>query len=56
MGFSLTQYSEKALHQIKKTAWQGTDHWGDLLDANATETAVLALTDHAQAAFKSFIK
>lgn len=53
---ALAQYSEKALCQIKKTAWQGTDHWSDLLDANAAETAALALTDQAQAAFKSFIK
>ena len=53
---ALTQYSEKVLHQIKKTAWQGTDHWAELLDANAAETAALALTDQAQAAFKSFIK
>lgn len=40
----------------KKTAWQGTDHWGALLDANAAETAALALTEQAQTAFKSFIK
>ena len=53
---ALTQYSKEALHQIKKTAWQGTDHWAELLDANATETAALALTEQAQAAFKSFIK
>ena len=53
---ALAQYSEKALCQIKKTAWQGTDHWGDLLDANAAKTAALALTEQAQTAFKSFIK
>ena len=53
---ALTQYSKEALYQIKKTAWQGTDHWSDLLDANAAETAALALTEEAQAAFKTFIK
>jgi len=46
----------EALSQLKKVFWEGTDHWGELLEKRAEMSGDLVLGEHAKKAIKSFLK
>lgn len=52
----LCSYSPDALAELKKTFWEGTDHWDTLLYERAAISGRLALTDFSKAAIDAFKK
>ena len=52
----LTSYNPKALNQLKKVFWAGTENWGQLLEDRATVSGELVLSEFSKktiAAFKN---
>ncbi|GAA4273358.1 enoyl-CoA hydratase/isomerase family protein [Aquimarina gracilis] len=52
----LAGYNPKALQQMKKATWQGTDHWGELLLERATISGELVLSEFTKNALAKFKK
>ncbi len=50
----LASYNPKALQQMKKTTWQGTDHWGELLKERAAISGELVLSEFTKEALAKF--
>ena len=49
-------YNLTALEQLKKTLWEGTEHWREHLSQNAKITAQLALSEQTQKKIRAFKK
>ncbi len=56
LALKLAGYSLKASAELKKTLWQGTDHWPELLEERAGVSGRLVLTDEAKTALAAFKK
>ncbi|MDY8135153.1 enoyl-CoA hydratase/isomerase family protein [Aquimarina sp. 2201CG5-10] len=52
----LASYNPKALEQMKKVNWKGTDHWDDLLIERAGISGELVLSDFTKQALAKFKK
>ena len=52
----LSSYNPEALKEMKKTFWQGTDHWDQLLTEKAAISGKLVLSDFTKEALKKFKK
>jgi methylglutaconyl-CoA hydratase len=52
MAQRLAGYAPKALVELKKALWLGTDHWDELLARNATVSGQLVLSDRTQQTLK----
>lgn len=48
----LAGYSVNAMKQMKTVLWQGTEHWGELLEKRAEISGELMLSDEAQTAIE----
>lgn len=46
----LAHTSTKAMHELKRIFWAGTDHWNELLEARARISGQLVTTEEAQKA------
>jgi len=56
MAQRLAGYAPKALIELKKALWLGTDHWDDLLAHNATVSGQLVLSENTQQTLKQLKK
>lgn len=52
----LASYNPKALSQMKKVLWEGTDHWKDLLSERAEISGKLVLSNTTKKALEKFKK
>ncbi len=52
----LASYNPKALQQMKKVNWQGTDHWDELLIERAAISGELVLSEFTKNALAKFNK
>ena len=52
----LASYNPSALSEMKKTLWQGTDHWDVLLKERAEISGKLVLSDFTKKALEKFQK
>ncbi len=52
----LASYNPKALQEMKKATWQGTDHWDELLIERATISGTLVLSEFTKKALVKFKK
>ena len=52
----LSSYNPEALKEMKKSFWQGTDHWDQLLSEKAAISGKLVLSDFTKEALKKFKK
>ncbi|TRO67438.1 enoyl-CoA hydratase/isomerase family protein [Christiangramia sabulilitoris] len=52
----LASYNPKALMEMKKILWKGTDHWNELLDERASISGELVLSDFTKEALAKFKK
>ena len=52
----LSSYNPEDLKEMKKTFWQGTDHWDQLLTEKAATSGKLVLSDFTKEALKKFKK
>ncbi|MGY6649567.1 enoyl-CoA hydratase/isomerase family protein [Wenyingzhuangia sp. IMCC45574] len=50
----LSSYNPKALHEMKKVLWQGTENWNDLLKERAAVSGKLVLSKETKAALSKF--
>lgn len=50
----LSKYNAEALTKMKKVFWEGTDHWGVLLDERAAISGKLVLSDFTKNTLKRF--
>ncbi len=53
---NLSNMNPEALITLKKTLWEGTENWDQLLDERAELSGKLVLSDYAKEALKKFIK
>ncbi|HMU03745.1 MAG TPA: enoyl-CoA hydratase/isomerase family protein, partial [Saprospiraceae bacterium] len=51
----LVKKNPAALAQLKKVFWEGTDHWGQLLENRAEMSGNLILSDFAKDAISAFL-
>ena len=56
MAQRMASYAPKALIELKKALWLGTDHWDELLAHNATVSGQLVLSDKTQQTLKQHKK
>lgn len=56
MAQRLASYAPKALIELKKALWLGTDHWDDLLAHNAAVSGQLVLSENTQQTLKQLKK
>lgn len=56
LATTLASYNPAALRELKKTLWQGTEHWGTLLLENAAISGTLALSEFTKKALSKFSK
>lgn len=52
----LAGYNPQALYEMKRTLWEGTDHWSDLLQERAAISGELVLSDFTRDALQKFKK
>ena len=50
----LLSYNPEALAAIKAVSWQGTEHWGELLEERAEISGRLILSEYAKGAINKF--
>ncbi len=50
----LSSYSPEAMQALKNAAWEGTEHWDDLLEERAAVSGRLILSEHAKKAIEAF--
>ena len=50
----LCAYNPEALQQLKKTFWEGTEHWGELLNERASISGRLVLSDFTKTQLKKY--
>lgn len=50
----LSQYNPEAMRLLKKVFWEGTENWGELLDARAAMSGELVLSRFAKEAIAKF--
>lgn len=53
---TLASYNPDALYQMKKTLWEGTDHWNELLIERAEISGELVLSEFTKNALRKFRK
>lgn len=56
LAVTLSHYSPKAMADMKKVFWEGTDHWETLLKERAAISGKLILTDYAKNAIEKIRK
>lgn len=54
LAHSLAKSSPEAMARMKETFWQGTEEWGQLLEARAAMSGALVLSDYARNAIAAF--
>ncbi len=52
---TMTAYDSTALKNMKHLIWQNTDHWNEILDARALQSAKLLLSEQTQTFLKNHI-
>jgi len=52
----LASYNPKALQEMKKATWRGTDHWDDLLTERAAISGALVVSEFTKNALEKFKK
>lgn len=52
----LAGYNPQALYEMKRTLWEGTDHWSRLLQERAAISGELVLSDFTRSALEKFKK
>ena len=50
----LCEYNPVALQKLKKTFWEGTEHWGELLNERASISGRLVLSDFTKTQLKKY--
>jgi len=56
LSLKLTSYNPKALYEMKKVLWKGTENWGHLLEERAETSGALMLSEFTKAALQKFKK
>jgi methylglutaconyl-CoA hydratase len=56
LALKLSKSNPDALKALKKTFWEGTDHWDELLSKRAEISGKLVLSEFTQEALKNFKK
>lgn len=56
LAIKLSKSNPDALKALKKTFWEGTDHWDELLSKRAEISGKLVLSEFTQKALKNFKK
>jgi len=56
LSLKLTSYNPKALYEMKKVLWKGTENWGHLLEERAETSGALVLSEFTKAALQKFKK
>jgi len=51
---NMSQYSPEAMKQLKSVLWEGTEHWGKLLDERAAISGKLVLSKFTKETLKRF--
>ncbi len=51
---TLSHYSSKAMAELKKVFWKGTEHWDELLKERAAVSGKLVLSDFTKEAIRKF--
>jgi methylglutaconyl-CoA hydratase len=54
LAFTLSHSSPKAMAEMKKVFWKGTDHWDELLQERAAISGRLVLSDFTKNAIQKF--
>ncbi len=54
LASTLSQSNPEALSMLKAAFWQGTEHWGDLLEQRAVTSGRLVLSDFTKNAIANF--
>ena len=50
----LCEYNQEALQKLNKTFWEGTEHWGELLNERASISGRLVLSDFTKTQLKKY--
>jgi|TARA_B110000114_G_C15040417_1_gene376801 methylglutaconyl-CoA hydratase len=50
----LCEYNPEALQKLNKTFWEGTEHWGELLNERASISGRLVLSDFTKTQLKKY--
>ena len=50
----LSHYSAKAMAELKKVLWKGTEHWDELLKERAAISGKLVTSDYTKEAIRKF--
>ncbi|MFD0761630.1 enoyl-CoA hydratase/isomerase family protein [Lutibacter aestuarii] len=56
LSLKLTSYNPKALYEMKKVLWEGTENWGHLLEERAKTSGALVLSEFTKTALQKFKK
>jgi len=56
LSLKLASYNPKALYEMKKVLWKGTENWGHLLEERAETSGALVLSEFTKAALQKFKK
>jgi len=51
---TLSHYSSKAMAELKKVCWKGTEHWDELLKERAAISGKLVISDFTKEAIRKF--
>ena len=54
LAAQLCAYNPEALQKLKKTFWEGTEHWGELLNERASVSGCLVLSDFTKTQLKKY--
>ncbi len=54
LAAQLCAYNPEALQKLKKTFWEGTEHWGELLNERASVSGRLVLSDFTKTQLKKY--
>ncbi|WP_372800701.1 enoyl-CoA hydratase/isomerase family protein [Lutibacter sp.] len=56
LSLKLASYNPKALYEMKKVLWEGTENWGHLLEERAKTSGALVLSEFTKTALQKFKK
>ena len=56
LASTLVTMNPEAMRLLKRVFWEGTDHWGDLLEERAERSGRLVLSDFSKNAIGAFLK
>jgi len=51
---TLSHYNPKAIEEMKKVFWKGTEHWDELLKERAAISGKLILSEHSKEFIRKF--